>query len=68
MTGFPTLSVRFLHLKRSLQFKYHILTLILYFRLSKLPTCPCIPVTQCEQLIWWTLHSRYRASEQISFQ
>jgi len=32
MTGFPTLSVCCLHLTRSLQFKYHILTVVLYFQ------------------------------------
>lgn len=39
-TGFPTLSVRCLHFTRSLQFKYHILTLVLYFQLSRLPNFP----------------------------
>lgn len=39
MTGFPTLSVRCLHLTRSLQFRYN-LTLVLYFQLSRLPNLP----------------------------
>ena len=37
MARFPMLSVCCLHLTRSLQFKYHILTLVLYFQLPNPP-------------------------------
>lgn len=48
---FPMLSVRCLHLTRSLLFKYHIKHCFCIFSYRSYRTCRCISVTQCEQLI-----------------